>query len=212
MFHDWKKLEVRLDAWHFLRRLACGCSTDSHQLYGTFMAGLSAPLFAWEAGDLQRLRTAKRAELERQRRCPPSADDVDAAITRQELARHCRRRIRPEADIDKDITALLATFGGAGGRDMTGLELLRPSMGRLWAEQRRHLPCLQDPPRLNLYTQVGEVIKGGVGLPVYRSARGTTSLESFHLHQARFIPGEYTCISIGDCNLDIALLPFTLLP
>lgn len=29
----------------------------------------------------------------------------------------------------------------------------------------------------------------GIRLPVYRCARGSTSLESFHLHLARFIPG-----------------------
>ena len=37
--------------------------------------------------------------------------------------------------------------------------------------------------------QVGTLKKGTVTLPVYRCARGTTSLESFHLHLARFIPG-----------------------
>ena len=31
--------------------------------------------------------------------------------------------------------------------------------------------------------------KGNSKLPVYRCARGSTSLESFHLHIARFIPG-----------------------
>ena len=40
---------------------------------------------------------------------------------------------------------------------------------------------------MQLYTQTGRLTKGGVILLVYRCARGSTSLESFHLH--RFIPG-----------------------
>lgn len=35
----------------------------------------------------------------------------------------------------------------------------------------------------------GYINKGGIKLPVFRCARGSTSLESFHLHLARFIPG-----------------------
>ncbi len=35
----------------------------------------------------------------------------------------------------------------------------------------------------------GHLTKGGVTLPTVRCARGSTSLESFHLHMARFIPG-----------------------
>jgi len=35
----------------------------------------------------------------------------------------------------------------------------------------------------------GNIMKGNVSLPIYRCARGSSSLESFHLHLARFIPG-----------------------
>ncbi|XP_047217956.1 uncharacterized protein LOC124866285 [Girardinichthys multiradiatus] len=37
--------------------------------------------------------------------------------------------------------------------------------------------------------QIGTLTKGGISLPVYRCARGSTSLESFHLHLDHFIPG-----------------------
>ncbi|MEQ2261714.1 hypothetical protein XENORESO_014614, partial [Xenotaenia resolanae] len=40
-----------------------------------------------------------------------------------------------------------------------------------------------------MYTRTGQVTKGGVVLPVYLCARGSTSLESFHQHMNRFIPG-----------------------
>ncbi|TWW53258.1 hypothetical protein D4764_0220150 [Takifugu flavidus] len=41
-FGRWPNLIVRLDIWHFMRRLAVGCTTDAHQLYPTFMARMSA--------------------------------------------------------------------------------------------------------------------------------------------------------------------------
>ncbi|XP_047220707.1 uncharacterized protein LOC124867991 [Girardinichthys multiradiatus] len=59
----------------------------------------------------------------------------------------------------------------------------------IWDTQRRHLSCIQDPPGVQLFTQTGTLTKGGISLPVYRCARGSTSLESFHLHLDRFIPG-----------------------
>ena len=62
-------------------------------------------------------------------------------------------------------------------------------MSAVWEEQKRHVKCIQDPPNLQLYTITGHIQKGGVHLPLLRCARGSTSLESFHLHLARFIPG-----------------------
>ncbi len=47
----------------------------------------------------------------------------------------------------------------------------------------------------------GEISKGGVLLPVFRCARGTTSLESFHSHLKNFIPG----ITINDIILLLLL-------
>jgi hypothetical protein len=56
-------------------------------------------------------------------------------------------------------------------------------------EQRGRIPCIQDPPEIPLYTMIGQSKEGWKTLPIYRCARGATSLESFHLHLARFIPG-----------------------
>ncbi|KAK5618766.1 hypothetical protein CRENBAI_012181 [Crenichthys baileyi] len=63
-------------------------------------------------------------------------------------------------------------------------------MEEIWRTQRKHVACIQDPLGVHVYTRTGQVTKGGVVLPVYRCARGSTSLESFHLHLNRFIPGE----------------------
>ena len=56
------------------------------------------------------------------------------------------------------------------------------------------LESIQDPAGVELYTQTGQFTKGGVQLPVYRCARDSTSLESFHLHH--FIPGKTFPLSI----------------
>ena len=82
----------------------------------------------------QLLRRAKRAELMGERLCPVSDRDVDEAITREELARHCRRQVRKPAAIRATISDVVATFSGAGGRDAMGVELLRRSMPRIWRE------------------------------------------------------------------------------
>ncbi|KAL1269401.1 hypothetical protein QQF64_031690 [Cirrhinus molitorella] len=74
-------------------------------------------------------------------------------------------------------------------------------MSVIWDTQRHHLSCIQDPPGVQLYTQTGSVTKGGLTLPVYRCARGSTSLESFHNHLNCFIPGTSTNLEIFQAYL-----------
>ncbi|XP_047226993.1 uncharacterized protein LOC124871598 isoform X2 [Girardinichthys multiradiatus] len=75
-------------------------------------------------------------------------------------------------------------------------------MQHIWFVQKRHVKCIQDPPDVALYTQTGTIIKGGVQLQTLRCARGSTSLESFHCHLNRFIPGN----SANSLNFQIYLL------
>ena len=82
----------------------------------------------------------------------------------------------------KLLEALLLAMSPA--TDSLGVHLFVDEMQEIWGEQKRHVECLQDPPGATLYTVTGSVTKGGVTLPTYRCARGTTSLESFHLHLA----------------------------
>ena len=46
---------------------------------------------------------------------------------------------------------------------------------------KKHVPCLVDAEGVSLYLKVGEIEMGDVKVPVYKCARGTTSLENFHL-------------------------------
>ena len=92
LFAAWDHLCVRLDIWHYMRRLAAGCTSESHPLYGTFMARLSGCIFAWDGEDVQLLMSAKGNELMNAGIPHPSESAIRKAVTKEELARHCCRR------------------------------------------------------------------------------------------------------------------------
>lgn len=191
LFAAWPEMQIRLDIWHFMRRFSAGCSTDAHPLYGTFMSRLSQCIFRWSAEDLDNLRDAKRSKLARQDVEAPTAAAVSHTLTRKELATHCQRETRGTVETTRLIQELLAAFDGDGGRDSLGVPLLDSAkMWDIWEKERRHVGCIQDPSDISLYTRTGTSVKGGVTIPVYRCARGSTSLESFHLHLNRFVPGK----------------------
>ncbi|XP_029700904.1 uncharacterized protein [Takifugu rubripes] len=189
-FGRWPNLIVRLDIWHFMRRLAVGCTTDAHQLYPTFMARMSACIFEWDATDVAELRRAKKAQLLQEGWPALSDQELDKHITQDELALHCRRRTRGEETSIQLLDQLLTELMTGKGNDALGVPLLDTvRMQHIWGIQRRHVRCIQDPPGLALYTETGSTRKGGVVLKTFRCARGSTSLESFHCHLNRFIPG-----------------------
>lgn len=189
-FSRWPDLTIRLDIWHFMRCLALACTTDAHQLYPIFMSRLSASIFEWDAADLALLRQAKRQQLLSQGLGSLTDGEVSKHLSREELALHCRRRTRGEETTTQLLEELLQLFLGTCGNDSLGVPLLdRERMEHIWRVQKKHVKCIQDPQGVALYTKTGELTKGGVRLPVFRCARGSTSLESFHLHLNRFIPG-----------------------
>lgn len=187
LFSDWDMMMVRLDVWHFMRRMARCCTSESHPLYGTFMARLSDCIFEWDADDFNNLLAAKQREMAKVGVPSASQRAVRKAIARDELARHCRRRTRGTEQTSRLIEDMILSLTNA--TDMLGVRLFRDEMSSIWETEKRHVACLQDPPGVSLYTKVGSLTKGDVVLPVYRCARGSTSLENFHLHLARFIPG-----------------------
>ncbi|XP_056232399.1 uncharacterized protein LOC130169565 [Seriola aureovittata] len=192
LFHEWGQLVVRLDIWHLMWRFASGVTTESHELYPTFMRQLSDCIFEVDPGDAGRLMEAKRSQLEGRHGTVALTDaEVIRRISREEWRLHCRRRTRGAEETTLLIQELLNTFGGPAGRDTLGVPLLDAfRIQDIWSTQRRHISCIQDPAGVQLYTQTGRLTKGGFILPVYRCARGSTSLGSFHLHLNRFIPGK----------------------
>ncbi|KAL1274695.1 hypothetical protein QQF64_027509 [Cirrhinus molitorella] len=203
MFSEWDELEVRLDIWHFMRRFAAGVTTEAHPLYGIFMARLSACIFLWDPEDVAALRRAKEGELVAKKTGHISERAISARITRRELALHCRRRTRGVEETTRLIGALIDLFDSAEGKDTLGVPLLdHERIQQIWKEQQKHVQCVQDPENFPLYSKTGTLKKGGVELCCYRCARGSTSLESFHLHLNRFIPGT----SASDAHFQAYLL------
>ncbi|KAI4793351.1 hypothetical protein KUCAC02_032781 [Chaenocephalus aceratus] len=175
LFPAWPHLLVRLDIWHFIRRLAVGVTSESHPLYPEFMRRLSSCIFVWDAKDMSLLETALQADGSR--RAPSS----------KEMGRHCRRRrTRGAQETERLLTEAVEAFKRA--TDTMNVPLLdQRRMEKILETQRQHIPCIQDPAGVRLYTRTGQLTRGGVSLPVYRCARGSTSLESFHLHLHRLL-------------------------
>ena len=93
LFEDWgEELRVRLDIWHFMRRLASGVTSESCPLYGTLMSRLSMAIFEWDMGDYTSLPEAKKGELAASGISNPSEKAARKVITGEELLKHCWRR------------------------------------------------------------------------------------------------------------------------
>jgi len=185
LYEPWNML-VRLDIWHFMRRLARGVKTESHPLYGVLMSRLSACIFEWDPEDISRLCQAKAAVT------GLSEKDAAHSLTRLELALHCRRRTRGTEQTIDLIDRLITSLSGDADRDTLGMELFDDDvMAGIWKVEKTHVKCIQDPDPsvVQLYTEIGSVVKGGIQLKMYRCGRGSVSLESFHCHLARFVPG-----------------------
>nr|XP_055076380.1 uncharacterized protein LOC129455637 [Misgurnus anguillicaudatus] len=203
MFSEWDELEVRLDIWHFMRRFAAGVTTEAHPLYGTFMARLSMCIFQWDSDDVAALHRAKEGELAAKKAGHISGKALSSRITRRELALHCRRRTRGVEETTRLIGSLVDLFDSASGKDTLGVPLLdHERIQQIWKEQRKHVQCIQDPENFPLFMKTGTLKKGSVELCCYRCARCSTSLESFHLHLNRFIPGT----SASDAHFQAYLL------
>lgn len=185
-------MKIRLDIWHFMRRISVGCTTDSHSLYPGFMNKISLSLFMRDDSNLQALKEAKRAELEAKSLHLTDADLL-RNISRAEMARHCKRLTKGSSEIETLISQLIESYSGNRGCNTLGVPLISEKrMAEIWKAQKKHLDCIQDPPGLLLYMHTGT---GGHNLKTYRCAIGSTSLESFQLHMNRFIPGKQNAIS-----------------
>ncbi len=173
-----------------LEQYPSGCTKDAHPLYPIFMSRLSSCIFEWDSGDVAFLRQTKREQLKREGVPGITEKLVDQQITKDELALHCRRRTRGERQMVIMIEQLLNELMGVKGRDYLGVPLLdHERMQNIWKTQKKHVKCIQDEPGVLLYTVTGTTTKEGIVLPNYRCARGSTSLESFHLHLNSFILG-----------------------
>ena len=144
-------------------------------------------MFEWDEEDTKLLIKAKQQGMAIAGVPSPTELAAKKAIKREEMARHCRRRTRGTEQTIQLIDSLLLSLSTA--TDSLGIPLFSETMKDVWEEQKKHVKCLQDPPDIELYTITGHLRKAGVSLLIFRCARGSTSLESFHAHITRFIPG-----------------------
>ncbi|AWP11537.1 Hypothetical protein SMAX5B_009660 [Scophthalmus maximus] len=171
-FGGWPDLVVKLDLYHFMRRLASGCTKDAHPLYPIFMAKLSCCIFECDSEDVALVRQAKREQLKREGVPGITEKMVDQHITKDELPKHCRRQTRGEQQTIVLIECLLNELMGEKGRDLLGVPLLdQERMQHIWQTQRRHVKCIQDEPGVLLYAQTGTTTKEGIILPNYRGEK-----------------------------------------
>ncbi|XP_057199129.1 uncharacterized protein LOC130559857 [Triplophysa rosa] len=202
-FSGWPDLLIRLDIWHFMRRIALGCTTDAHQLYPIFMSRLSACIFEWDGADFSLLRKAKRELLMSQGWPALTDEDVDKHLKREELALHCRRRTRGEETTILLLERLLTELLSSQGNDTLGVPLLdRERMEHIWSVQKKHVKCIQDPPWCGALYREGDLNQGWCASGDIQMCQRLHFSRVLSLASQRFIPGT----SANSLNFQIYLL------
>ena len=84
------------------------------------------------------------------------------------------------------IEVLLLQLSGPFATNSSSEIVLNDKMVTIWEKEKKHVNCIQNPDRIVFYIVTGHINKGWVELPVFQCARGTTSLELFHLHMAGY--------------------------
>ncbi|EFX65479.1 hypothetical protein DAPPUDRAFT_333147 [Daphnia pulex] len=189
-----KKITIKLQgtsansvSWCTNVGLFSASTNESHPLYGIFMSRISTAIFEWDSSDVALLKEAKCGELKLAGIRQQSQETVLKSITKQELARHCRRMTRGVENTTNLLEELFSSLMDV--TDTLGVPILRENAFEILETEIKHIQCLQDPTGVLLYTKTISIEKGGISLPVYRCARGTTSLENFHSHIKNCIPG-----------------------
>jgi len=124
--------------------------------------------FQWDSKDVAALHCAKSAKLTEKSASGFTDADLLRKVSRKELALHCRRTTRGTEATTHLLEELIACFDSDLGKDM-GVPLLdHDRTQQMWDQQRQHIPCIQDPAGVCLYTRTGSLTKGGIELPTYR--------------------------------------------
>jgi hypothetical protein len=143
------------------------------------MARLSRCIFKSAERKFELFMSAKKREMVAAGIPHPSAIAVKKAITNEKLVRDYRRRTWGTEKTVEQIETLHAALNVIGHGHSRCAAPQRGGKGDLGGAEAS-CPLPPGSPR------------GGTvhhKLPVLRCARGSTSLESFHLYLARFIPG-----------------------
>ena len=110
------------------------------------MALLSSCVFEWDQDDYGNLMTAKNEELVGAAVNNPSDATVKKAVSKEEIAHHCRRKTHSTSDTTDLIKALLLAMLSPA-TDSLGVKLFSDAMQEIWMEQKHHVVCLHDTLR-----------------------------------------------------------------
>jgi hypothetical protein len=198
LFADWVEagMAIRLDPWHWIHRFDAAVRTDSHPKYSTFKSALSVALFAYNKADLDLVtRTVHAGSSDGYKEL------TDAEISKLFISKYCLQHYVRRVTVGAQQTfalvdAAIEELKGQAGLDENEISLLKSNecVDEIWARQQYHLECIQDPPEMNMYITKKHVNMNGVDFPYYGCIRGNNSLEGFHAHLPRMIPGDHCAI------------------
>ena len=177
-----------LDFFHWINRWDAAVTDDHHPMYPDFKSGLAGCGLAYYDADIRLLAKAIRAGM-------PKTNLTDIQVitkyaSKDDKQKYLRRTtIGVQATFER-VEKLIEILSGPAGLDENGVPLFRSGeIEKVWQAQQRHIICFQDPPGVNLYTDIRTVVRNGVELTERRTARGTNSLESFHGKLPGMVPG-----------------------
>lgn len=194
LFSEWSEsgMVIRLDAFHWICRFDAAVRTDHHPKYPLFKSALSAALFAYNKDDMSLLVKSTRAGSSTYANL--TDEQIIAKFISREDLKHFVRRVTVGAhETFTRVQNALEVLKGRAGKDGMGIALFKDdaSVDQVWANQQKHLECLQDPPGMDMYTVTKHVTRNGISLPYYRTVRGSNSLEGFHRFLPSMIPGPH---------------------
>ncbi|XP_038071853.1 uncharacterized protein LOC119740580 [Patiria miniata] len=195
LFHTWvdSGMVIRLDAWHWMHRFHCAVRTDSHPKYALFKSALSGAVFAYNRQDLDLLIQAVRDGSPAKYSSLSDEEVVHFHITHDVMKHYVRRITLGVQEGFRRVSDTIEALKGDAGLDENGISLFKSpeAIDEVWAAQQKHLECLQDPPEMSMYSVAKLAVKNGVQLPYYACVRGNNSLEGFHVHLPKMIPGPH---------------------
>jgi hypothetical protein len=126
-----------------------------------------------------------------------SLEHIQSQLQLKELRLHVKNTTRSAEEIISTIEDLMIEMKDA--QDSMGCKLFTPQMQVIWKQQREHVKCILDVPGVVLHSLQRTSLKGGINLPVYRCARGSSSQEMMHLYQNDFVPAYSASATALEC-------------
>ncbi|XP_048881499.1 uncharacterized protein LOC125748878 [Brienomyrus brachyistius] len=195
MFQPWvdNGMVVRLDIFHWIHRFDAAIRSESHCKYAIFKSAVAGAVLAYNRTDLELLIKAVRAKDPAALKSVSDEDVVRLYIPREQLKHHVRRVTLGAQETFQLIQLAIEELKGPAGLDENGVSLFKTpeAIDEIWAEQQRHLECIQDPPDMSMYRVARNTSINNVDVPYYKCLRGSNSLEGFHKALPQMIPGPH---------------------